>query len=114
MCEIAAFMTCSADGRKIIVTCHGSECINDTQNHVEQNQWLAYAFLHHQGNYHPRVIHNVPPQPYLVLARSAVVRGNHRAALQYSRQALQSKRLLITPCDMGLLAGDTPWIKIVR
>ncbi|PBP93322.1 chromosome segregation protein SMC [Pseudomonas congelans] len=74
---------------QIIVTCHSSEFIKDIQNHVEQNQWLAYAFLHHLGDYHPRVIRNVPPQAYLVLARSAVDRGDHRAALQFSRQALE-------------------------
>jgi len=108
---------------QIIVTCHSNEFIKDIQNHVEQNQWLAYAFMHHQGNYHPRVIRNVPPQAYLVLARSAVDRGDHRAALQFSRQALE---MLISKiwkwlgkCSQGVLTvqlardGDQPGLSNV-
>lgn len=103
---------------QIIVTCHSSEFIKDIQNQVEQNQWLAYAFMHHQGNYHPRVIRNVPPQSYLVLARSAVDRGDHRAALQFSRQALEMLTSKIWKwlgkCNQGVLTvqlardGDQP------
>ncbi|MNM11165.1 recombination protein F [compost metagenome] len=103
---------------QIIVTCHSNEFIKDIQNHVEQNQWLAYAFMHHQGNYHPRVIRNVPPQAYLVLARSAVDRGDHRAALQFSRQALEMLTSKIWKwlgkCSQGVLTvqlardGDQP------
>ncbi|WP_353232302.1 AAA family ATPase [Pseudomonas helleri] len=103
---------------QIIVTCHSNEFIKDIQNHVDQNQWLAYAFMHHQGNYHPRVIRNVPPQAYLLLARAAVDRGDHRAALQFSRQALEMLTLKIWKwlgrCSQGVLTvqlsrdGDQP------
>lgn len=103
---------------QIIVTCHSNEFIKDIQNHVPQNQWLAYAFMHHQGDYHPRVIRNAAPQTYLTLARSAVDRGDHRAALQSSRQALEMLTLKIWKwlcrCNQGLLTvqlardGDQP------
>ncbi|WP_031322048.1 AAA family ATPase [Pseudomonas putida] len=103
---------------QVIVTCHSNEFIKDIQNHVAANQWVAYTLLHHQGNYHPRVIRNVPPQAYLILARAAVDRGDHRAALQSSRQALEMLTLKIWKwlgrCGLGLLTaqlsrdGDQP------
>lgn len=103
---------------QIIVTCHSNEFIKDIQNHVDQNQWKAYAFMHHQGDYHPRVLRNLPPQAYLALARAAVDRGDHRAAMQSSRQALEMLTLKIWKwlgkCNQGLLTvqlardGDQP------
>lgn len=103
---------------QIIVTCHSNEFIKDIQNHVHQNQWLAYALMHHHGDYHPRVIRNLPPQAYLVLARAAVDRGDYRAALQASRQALEMLTLKIWKwlcrCNQGVLTvqlardGDQP------
>lgn len=103
---------------QIIVTCHSNEFIKDIQNHVPQNQWLAFALMHHHGDYHPRVIRNAPPQAYLALARSAVDRGDHRAALQSSRQALEMLTLKIWKwlcrCNQGVLTvqlardGDQP------
>lgn len=76
-------------GTQIIVTCHSNEFIKDIQNHVAPEHWAAYAFRHHSGNYHPRVLGNAITQSYLLNARSAVERGDDRAALGASRQALE-------------------------
>ncbi|PYD32860.1 chromosome segregation protein SMC [Pseudomonas syringae pv. pisi] len=103
---------------QIIVTCHSNEFIKDIQNHVDQSQWKAYAFMHHRGDYHPKVIRDLPPQAYLALARAAVDRGDHRAALQFSRQGLEMLALKIWKwlgkCNQGVLSvqlardGDQP------
>jgi recombinational DNA repair ATPase RecF len=74
---------------QIIVTCHSNEFIKDIQNHVDRAQWVSYIFRHHTGDYHPRVLRDVPPQAYLLNARAAVDRGDHRGALQPCRQALE-------------------------
>lgn len=74
---------------QIIVTCHSNEFIKDIQNHVDRTEWVSYTFRHHTGDHHPRVLRNVPPQAYLLNARAAVNRGDHRGALQPSRQALE-------------------------
>ncbi|MEL4274010.1 AAA family ATPase [Shewanella xiamenensis] len=74
---------------QIIVTCHSNEFIKDIQNHVDRTQWVSYTFRHHTGDHHPRVLRDLPPQAYLINARAAVDRGDHRGALQPCRQALE-------------------------
>lgn len=74
---------------QIIVTCHSNEFIKDIQNHVGRAEWVSYTFRHHTGNHHPRVLRDLPPQAYLINARAAVDRGDHRGALQPCRQALE-------------------------
>lgn len=74
---------------QIIVTCHSNEFIKDIQNHVPNEQWIAYSFRNHVGNYHPRVQGNVSTQNYLANARAALSQGNDRASLGFSRQALE-------------------------
>ena len=74
---------------QIIVTCHSNEFIKDIQNHVDRAQWVSYTFRHHTGDYHPRILRNLPPQAYLINARAAVDRGDHRGALQPCRQSLE-------------------------
>lgn len=74
---------------QIIVTCHSNEFIKDIQNHVDRTQWGSYTFRHHTGNHHPRVLRDMPPQAYLINARAAIDRGDHRGALQPCRQALE-------------------------
>lgn len=74
---------------QIIVTCHSNEFIKDIQNHVDSTQWISYTFRHHIGDHHPRVLRDLPPQAYLISARTAVDRGDHRGALQPCRQALE-------------------------
>tara|TARA_R100001443_G_scaffold114920_1_gene131656 strand:- start:16474 stop:19107 length:2634 start_codon:yes stop_codon:yes gene_type:complete len=74
---------------QIIVTCHSNEFIKDVQNHVDRAQWVSYTFRHHTGDHHPRVLRDLPPQAYLLNARAAVDRGDHRGALQPCRQALE-------------------------
>jgi recombinational DNA repair ATPase RecF len=74
---------------QIIVTCHSNEFIKDIQNNLDRAQWVSYTFRHHTGNHHPRVLRDLPPQAYLVNARAAVDRGDHRGALQPCRQALE-------------------------
>ena len=74
---------------QIIVTCHSNEFIKDIQNHVDSSQWVSYTLRHHNGNHHPRVLRDLPPQAYLLQARAALDRGDHRGALQPCRQALE-------------------------
>lgn len=74
---------------QIIVTCHSNEFIKDIQNHVDRTHWVSYTFRHHSGDHHPRVLRDLPPQAYLINARAAVNRGDHRGALQPCRQALE-------------------------
>jgi len=92
---------------QIIVTCHSNEFIKDIQNHVPADQWTAYSFRHHDGNYHPRVQGNVSTQNYLANARAAVNQGDDRAALGYSRQALEMLTAKVWAwlgrCDQGML-----------
>ncbi|MHC8379740.1 AAA family ATPase [Pseudomonas sp. MDT1-16] len=92
---------------QIVVTCHSNEFIKDIQNRIGPEHWTAYAFRHHSGNYHPRVIGNVPPQTYLLNARAAVDRGDSRAALGASRQALEMLTDKIWrwlgKCEQGML-----------
>lgn len=92
---------------QIIVTCHSNEFIKDIQNHVPADQWTAYSFRHHNGNYHPRVQGNVNTQNYLANARAAVNQGNDRAALGVSRQALEMLTAKVWAwlgrCDQGML-----------
>lgn len=94
-------------GTQIIVTCHSNEFIKDIQNHVASEHWAAYAFRHHSGNYHPRVLGNATTQSYLLNARAAVERGDDRAALGASRQALEmlSGKIWgwLGRCDQGSL-----------
>lgn len=92
---------------QIIVTCHSNEFIKDIQNHVPNNQWMAYSFKNHNGNYHPRVQGNVNSQNYLTNAHTALTQGNDRAALGFSRQALEmlADRVWawMAKCDQGML-----------
>lgn len=114
----ALFESARFANTQIIVTCHSNEFIKDIQNHVDQAQWKAYTFMHHQGDYHPKVLRNLQPQAYILLARAAVDRGDHRAAMQSSRQALEMLTLKIWKwlgkCDQGVLTvqlardGDQP------
>lgn len=94
-------------GTQIIVTCHSNELIKDIPNHVAPEHWAAYAFRHHSGNYHPRVLGNAMTQSYLLNARAAVERGDDRAALGASRQALEmlSSKVWgwLGRCDQGML-----------
>lgn len=92
---------------QIIVTCHSNEFIKDIQNHVPPEQCLAYSFRNHNGNYHPRVQGNVGTQNYLANARAAVSQGNDRAALGFSRQALEMLTAKVWAwlgrCDQSML-----------
>jgi len=92
---------------QIIVTCHSNEFIKDIQNHVSTDQWLAYSFRRHDGNYHPRVQGNVTTQNYLANARAAVNQGDDRSALGASRQALEMLTAKVWTwmgrCDQGML-----------
>ncbi len=94
-------------GTQIIVTCHSNEFIKDIQNHVASERWAAYAFRHHSGNYHPRVLGNATTQSYLLNARAAVERGDDRAALGFARQALEmlSNKVWgwLGRCEQGML-----------
>lgn len=106
---------------QIIVTCHSNEFIKDIQNHVPPAQWIAYYFMPHIGNFHPRVRGDESSQNYLVNARSALDRGNARDALGSARQALE----LLTgkiwkwlgKCNQGMLtvklagAGTEPQLR---
>ncbi|MGK8855487.1 AAA family ATPase [Pseudomonas aeruginosa] len=106
---------------QIIVTCHSNEFIKDIQNHVDRTQWMAYTFRHHTGNHHPRVLRDVPPQAYLLNARAAVDRGDHRGALQPCRQALELLANKVWrwlgQCDLGVISvklagvGDQPSLR---
>ncbi|TNB98539.1 chromosome segregation protein SMC [Pseudomonas jessenii] len=106
---------------QIIVTCHSNEFIKDIQNHVDHTQWVSYTFRHHTGDHHPRVLRDLPPQAYLVNARAAVDRGDHRGALQPSRQALEMLANKIWRwlgrCDLGVISvklagvGDQPSLR---
>jgi len=91
----------------IIVTCHSNEFIKDIQNHVPTDQWLAYYFMPHTGNFHPRVAGNQNSQNYLASARAALNRGNARDALGSARQALEMLTGRIWKwlgrCDQGML-----------
>ncbi|MFA8091447.1 AAA family ATPase [Klebsiella oxytoca] len=106
---------------QIIVTCHSNEFIKDIQNHVEQARWVSYSFRHHTGNHHPHVLRNLPPQAYLINARAAVDRGDHRGALQPCRQALEMLANKIWrwlgKCELGVISvqlagtGDQPTLR---
>jgi recombinational DNA repair ATPase RecF len=106
---------------QIIVTCHSNEFVKDIQNHVPVDQWAAYAFKNHNGDYHPRVQGNSTSQNYLVNARTSVDQGNDRAALGFSRQALEMLSIKIWKwlerCDQGMLtlkiagAGTEPALR---
>lgn len=92
---------------QIIVTCHSNEFIKDIQNHVPTDQWMAYSFRHHDGNYHPRIRGNVSTQNYLENARAALNQGDDRTALGCSRQALEMLTARVWAwmghCDQGML-----------
>ena len=92
---------------QIIVTCHSNEFIKDIQNHVPTNQWIAYYFMPHNGNFHPRVVGNQSSQNYLANARASLDRGNARDALTSARQALEMLTGKIWKwlgkCDQGTL-----------
>lgn len=106
---------------QIIVTCHSNEFIKDIQNHVDRARWVSYSFRHHTGDHHPRILRDLPPQAYLINARAAVDRGDHRGALQPCRQALEMLANKIWrwlgQCDLGVIsvqlagAGDQPSLR---
>lgn len=106
---------------QIIVTCHSNEFIKDIQNHVPTNQWLAYYFMPHIGNFRPRVVGNQNSLNYLANARAALNLGNSRDALGSARQALEmlTGRLWkwLAKCDHGVLtvklagAGAEPGLR---
>lgn len=93
---------------QVIVTCHSNEFIKDIQNHVDGSQWVSYTFRHHRGDYHPHVVRGGPPLAYLMNARAAVDRGDHRAALQPCRQAWEmlANRIWkwLGQCDLGSIS----------
>ena len=69
----------------------------------------------------PRILRDLPPQAYLINARAAVDRGDHRGALQPCRQALELLANKIWrwlgQCDLGVIsvqlagAGDQPSLR---
>lgn len=77
---------------QLIVTCHSNEFIKDIQQHLpaaRRNSCKVYLFRHHEGNYQPRVLGNIPTANYIVKARAARELLNDREALAASRQALE-------------------------
>lgn len=106
---------------QIIVTCHSNEFIKDIQNNVDSNQWVSYTFRHHRGDHHPHVVRGGPPLAYLMKARAAVDRGDHRDALSPCRQAWEmlANRIWkwLGECGLGLIsvklgsATDQPSLK---
>lgn len=77
---------------QLIVTCHSNEFIKDIQQHLpaqRRNDILIYVLRHHNGNYQPRVVGNIPSANYIAKARSAKDILNDRDALSASRQALE-------------------------
>lgn len=106
---------------QIIVTCHSNEFIKDIQNHIDRAQWLSYTFRHHTGDHHPRVLRDLPAQAYLINARAAIDRGDHRGALQPCRQALEMLANKIWrwlgQCNQGVISvklagiGDQPSLR---
>lgn len=106
---------------QVIVTCHSNEFIKDIQNHVDRTQWKSYTFRHHTGDHHPRVLRDLQPLAYLINARAAIDRGDHRGALQPCRQALEmlanSIWRWLGKCDLGLISvklagvGDQPSLR---
>lgn len=106
---------------QIIVTCHSNEFIKDIQNHVDRAHWVSYTLRHHTGDHHPRVLRNLPPQAYLINARAAVDRGDHRGALQPCRQGLEMLTNKVWrwlgQCELGVISvklagmGDLPVLR---
>ncbi len=77
---------------QLIVTCHSNEFIKDIQQHLpaqRRNDCQVYLFRNHDGNYQPRVTGNVPSRNYVVKARASKNALDDRAALAFSRQALE-------------------------
>lgn len=77
---------------QLIVTCHSNEFIKDIQQHLSvqrRNECLVYVLRHHNGNYQPRIVGNIPSANYIAKARSAKDVLNDRDALSASRQALE-------------------------
>lgn len=77
---------------QLIVTCHSNEFIKDIQQHLpaqRRNECLVYVLRHHNGNYQPRVVGNIPSANYIAKARAAKDILNDRDALSASRQALE-------------------------
>ncbi|TKE86085.1 hypothetical protein FCV53_24695 [Vibrio sp. F12] len=77
---------------QLIVTCHSNEFIKDIQQHLpvqRRNDCAVYVLRHHNGNYQPRVIGNIPSANYIAKARAAKDILNDRDALSASRQALE-------------------------
>ncbi|EJC1073731.1 hypothetical protein KW536_21460 [Vibrio fluvialis] len=77
---------------QLIVTCHSNEFIKDIQQHLpvqKRNDCKVYVLRHHNGNYQPRVVGNIPSANYIAKARAAKDVLNDRDALSASRQALE-------------------------
>lgn len=77
---------------QLIVTCHSNEFIKDIQQHLpapRRSSCKVYLFRHHEGNYQPRVLGNIPTANYIAKARAAREVLNDREALASSRQALE-------------------------
>ncbi|MFW5401605.1 AAA family ATPase [Yersinia sp. 1252 StPb PI] len=77
---------------QLIVTCHSNEFIKDIQQHLpapRRSSCKVYLFRHHEGNYQPRVLGNIPTANYIAKARAAREVLNDREALAASRQALE-------------------------
>lgn len=77
---------------QLIVTCHSNEFIKDIQQHLpvqKRNDCKVYVLRHHNGNYQPRVVGNIPSANYITKARAAKDVLNDRDALSASRQALE-------------------------
>lgn len=77
---------------QLIVTCHSNEFIKDIQQHLpapRRSSCKVYLLRHHEGNYQPRVLGNIPTANYIAKARAAREVLNDREALAASRQALE-------------------------
>lgn len=85
----AIFQSDRFSATQIVVTCHSSEFIKDLQNHVGADQWSAYYFMPHLGDYRPRVKGSEHTFNYLLQARTALDIGDWRNALVAARQALE-------------------------
>jgi recombinational DNA repair ATPase RecF len=79
--------------KQLIVTCHSPEFIKDIQNTLPvptTNHCISYVFRPHNGDHHPSILRNPPSVNYIEVARQRIAELNPRAALNASRQALES------------------------
>lgn len=77
---------------QVVVTCHSNEFIKDIQQHLpvgRRNNSKVYLLRHHDGDYHPKVINNIPSANYIAKAKAEREILNDRGALAAARQALE-------------------------